>query len=105
MSRSFAIALLAPALAFARGDDSGFGRENAIETVLLTSERGDNLKLFTYNALNGDVAEIHGDLELSFDTFADASPLELQKRYRSFGWCVEMATDSWDCMEVSTDLL
>ena len=101
MSRSFAIALLAPALALARGDDSGFGRENAIETVLLTSERGDNLKLFTYNALNGDVPEIHGDLELSFDTFDDV----YQQRYRSFGWCVEMAADSWDCMEVSTDLL
>jgi len=66
MSRSFAIALLAPALALARGDDSGFGRDNAVETVLVEKANGEALKLYTYNALNGEVPELHGDLELSF---------------------------------------
>ena len=66
MSRSFAIALLAPALALARGDDSGFGRDNAVETVLVEKANGEALKLYTYNALNKEVPELHGDLELSF---------------------------------------
>ena len=66
MSRSFAIALLAPALALARGDDSGFGRDNAVETVLVEKDNGEVLRLYTYNALNDGVPELHGDLELSF---------------------------------------
>ena len=104
MSRSFSVALILPALALARGDESGFGRENAVETVLLTTDKGEELRLFTYNAINGDVLETHGDLELDVPD-STASPVYSQYRYREFGFCIEMDNGSWDCMKVQTDLL
>jgi len=105
MSRSFAIALLAPALAFARGDDSGYGRENAIETVLLERTK-ETLTLFTYNAWNGDVPEIHGDLELTLAPKPEgqADPMAHLPE-RAFGFCFEMTESTMDCMHVEVDLL
>lgn len=35
-----------------------------METVLVSTESGEQLRLFTYNAINGDILETHGDLEL-----------------------------------------
>ena len=60
MLRTFAASLLAVA-AMSKGNNDGFLRVNSFETVII-DEEAIIMTLFIYNARNGDVNELHGDI-------------------------------------------
>ena len=94
---SFAAAALA-AFAAARGDDSGIGYDNAIETAFDTGSDSWGLTLFMYNSQAADgTNEIHGDVDLQITDGA----------YKIvYGFCLAPATEPsfWDCLAIRLDI-
>ena len=79
MLRTFAASLLAVAT-LGKGNNDGFLRVNSFE-ILLHSDTYSELKLYIYNARNGDIDELHGDVELKSKTDQDIS------NFVEYGWC------------------
>ena len=91
MLRTFAASLLAVA-AMGKGNGDGFLRVNSFETVLV-DDANVTMTLFIYNARNGDIDELHGDVQVV--TKNDIA------NYIEFAWCAEsqagQAAPAWDC--------
>ena len=91
MLRTFAASLLAIA-AMGKGNGDGFLRVNSFETVLV-DDANVTMTLFIYNARNGDIDELHGDVQVV--TKQDIA------NYIEFAWCANRqastAQPSWDC--------
>ena len=64
---SLSVAILHASTVSARGDNSGIGEANAIETQLLNNGFDFSLGLATYNTYNedDDVHELHGEFSLA----------------------------------------
>lgn len=96
MNKSFAVALLMPAIAFARGDNDGSTEANAVSTVLMDNDNA-TLTLHSYNSLSTEgVDEFHGDLTWTSKvaSFTDTA----------FGYCIQMSDAAWDCYQARIDL-
>lgn len=80
MLRTFAASLLAVA-AMGKGNNDGFLRVNSFETVLV-DDANVTLTLFIYNARNGDINELHGDVQVK--TKAD----KYIPNWMEYGFCL-----------------
>ena len=93
MLRTFAASLLAIA-AMGKGNNDGFLRVNSFETILV-DDPNITLTLYIYNARNGDIDELHGDVEVITKADKDIP------NFMEFGFCIksqtEQAAPEWDC--------
>ena len=93
MLRTFAASLLAIA-AMGKGNNDGFLRVNSFETILV-DDPNVTLTLYIYNARNGDIDELHGDVEVITKADKDIP------NFMEFGFCIksqtEQAAPEWDC--------
>ena len=93
MLRTFAASLLAVS-AMGKGNGSGFLRENSFETVLV-DDANVTMTLFIYNARNGDIDELHGDVQVVTKPDIDIP------NFMEFTWCAksqaEQTAPEWDC--------
>jgi hypothetical protein len=81
MLRTFAASLLAVA-AMGKGNNDGFLRINSFETVLV-DDANVTLTLYIYNARNGDIDELHGDVQVVTKTDKDIP------NFMEYGFCIK----------------
>ena len=82
-------------LVLARGNNSGDGEENAIETVLDDTFRW-KYTLSTYNEQGADGQNfLHGEIIMTYPTYTYYSTQE-------FGFCMDLKNNLWDCVKIRT---
>ena len=85
----------AASLVQARGNNSGDGEENAIETILDDTFKW-TYTLHTYNEEGADGENfLHGELLMTFPTTNFYSTQE-------FGFCMDLKNNLWDCVKIRT---
>lgn len=93
MLRTFAASLLAIA-AMGKGNGDGYLRINSFETVLV-DDANVTMTLYIYNARNGDIDELHGDVQVITKPDVDIP------NFMEFGFCAKsqdtQTTPAWDC--------
>ena len=93
MLRTFAASLLAVA-AMGKGSGDGFLRVNSFEVVLV-DDVNVTMTLYIYNARNGDIDELHGDVDVVTKADKDIP------NFMEYGFCVKsqdaQTEPAWDC--------
>ena len=93
MLKTFAASLLAVS-AMGKGNGDGWLRANSFETVLV-DDANVTMTLFIFNARNGDIDELHGDVQVVTKPDVDIP------NYIEFGWCAKsqesQTAPEWDC--------